>query len=177
MARYKPYNQKQDKWIPLSDADQLVPGSFEYALNESVEEHLDLRVFEARYRNDDTGRLAYDPKVLLKIVLYGYAKGMVSSRKLEEACRRHVVFMALTADSRRPSPSPPPVIEAMKRKIDTPLGRAIYARRIATVEPVFANLQNKGMRRFTLRSRRKVSTQWRLFTLVHNIEKIAKWAA
>ena len=30
------------------------------------------------------------------------------------------------------------------------------------------------MRRFTLRSRRKVSTQWRLFTVVHNIEKIAR---
>jgi hypothetical protein len=36
MARYKPYNQKQDKWIALSYADQLVPGSFEYALNEIV---------------------------------------------------------------------------------------------------------------------------------------------
>jgi len=100
MARYKPYNLKQDKWIPLSYADQLVPGSFEYALNEIVEEQLDLSVFEPRYRNDGSGRLAYDPKMLLKIVLYGYAKGMVSSRKLEEACRRNVVFMALSADSR-----------------------------------------------------------------------------
>ena len=43
-------------------ANQLVPGSFEYALNEIVEEHLDLSTFEQRYRNDDTGRLAYDPK-------------------------------------------------------------------------------------------------------------------
>jgi hypothetical protein len=48
MARYKPYNLKQDKMIPLSYADQIVAGSFEYALNEIVEEHLDLRVFEAR---------------------------------------------------------------------------------------------------------------------------------
>jgi hypothetical protein len=66
MARYKPYNLKQDKWIPLSYADQMVPGSFEYALNEIVEEHLDLSVFEQRYRNNETGRLAYDPKVLLE---------------------------------------------------------------------------------------------------------------
>jgi len=100
MARYKPYNLKQDKMIPLSYADQIVAGSFEYALNEIVEEHLDLTVFEQRYRNDATGRLAYDPKVLLKIVLYGYSKGMVSSRRLEEACRRNVVFMALSADTR-----------------------------------------------------------------------------
>jgi transposase len=100
MARYKPYDLKQSKLIPLSYADQIVPGSFEYALNELVEEHLDLSVFEGRYCNDETGRLAYDPKVLLKIVLYGYSKGMVSSRKLEEACRRNVVFMALSADTR-----------------------------------------------------------------------------
>ena len=100
MARYKPYNLKQDEWIALSYGDQIVPGSFEHALNEIVEEHLDLSVFERRYRNDETGRLAYDPKVLLKIVLYGYSKGMVSSRKLEEACRRNVVFMALSADTR-----------------------------------------------------------------------------
>jgi len=100
MARYKPYNLRQDKFIALSYADQIAPGSFEYALNEIVEEHLDLSVFERRYRNDETGRLAYDPKVLLKIVLYGYSKGMVSSRKLEEACRRNVVFMALAADTR-----------------------------------------------------------------------------
>ena len=100
MARYKAYNLKQDKLIPLSYADQIVPGSFEHALNEIVEEHLDLRVFEQRYRNDDTGRVAYDPRVLLKIVLYGYYKGMVSSRRLEEACRRNVVFMALSADTR-----------------------------------------------------------------------------
>jgi hypothetical protein len=43
---------------------------------------------------------------------------------------------------------------------------------MATVEPVFANLQNKGMRRFTLRGRRKVNVQWQLFTMVHNIEKM-----
>jgi hypothetical protein len=45
MARYKPYNLKQDKFIALSYADQMVPGSFEYAPNEIVEEHLDLSVF------------------------------------------------------------------------------------------------------------------------------------
>jgi len=44
---------------------------------------------------------------------------------------------------------------------------------MGTVEPVFGNLQNKGMRRFTLRSQRKVNVQWQLFNIVHNIEKIA----
>lgn len=48
MARYQPHNPKQDKMIPLSYADQIVAGSFEFALDEIVEEHLDLRVFERR---------------------------------------------------------------------------------------------------------------------------------
>ena len=94
MARYKHYDLNQTKMIPLSHADQVVEGSFEYALNEIVEEHLDLSVFEHRYHNDATGRSAYDPKVLLKVVLYGYYRGIISSRRIAEACRRNVVFMA-----------------------------------------------------------------------------------
>ncbi|MEO8182853.1 MAG: hypothetical protein ABI895_28810 [Deltaproteobacteria bacterium] len=65
MARYKPYDLNQAKMIPLSYAVQIVEGSFEHALNEIVEEHLDLTVFEKRYANDETGRPAYDPRVLL----------------------------------------------------------------------------------------------------------------
>ena len=99
MARYKPYDVDQDKLIPVSFREQILPGTFEYALSEIVDRHIDLSVFASRYANDDTGRLAYDPAVLLKIVLYGYYKGIISSRKLEEACARNVMFMALSADA------------------------------------------------------------------------------
>lgn len=45
---------------------------------------------------------------------------------------------------------------------------------MVTVEPVFSNLRyNNGLDRFTLRSQIKVNTQWNLFCLVHNIEKLA----
>ena len=48
---------------------------------------------------------------------------------------------------------------------------------MATVEPVVANIMHhKGMRRFTLRGKTKVSTQWQLYCLEHNIEKIATQA-
>ena len=64
--------------------------------------------------------------------------------------------------------------ERMKRKIDTDKGREMIARRFATVEPVFGNLRaNKGLNRFTLRGRQKVDGQWKLYCLVHNIEKLA----
>jgi len=62
----------------------------------------------------------------------------------------------------------------MRARIDTPAGRARYAARFGTVEPVFGNLcYNKGLTRFTLRRRAKVDAQWKLFCLVHNIEKLA----
>ena len=62
----------------------------------------------------------------------------------------------------------------MKAAIDAPAGRAQYAQRFGAVEPVFANVRyNKGLDRFTLRGRRKVDGQWKLFCLVHNIEKLA----
>jgi hypothetical protein len=64
--------------------------------------------------------------------------------------------------------------ERMKRKIDTDQGREMMARRFATVEPVFGNLRsNKELNRFTLRGRQKVDGQWKLYCLVHNIEKLA----
>ncbi len=62
----------------------------------------------------------------------------------------------------------------MRRAIDSPQGRALYGRRFATVEPVFANLRhNKKLNRFTLRGRRKVDAKWKLYCLVRNIEKLA----
>jgi len=96
MARYKHYDYDQLKMVPVSLEDQLVPGTLEYAIHHIVEERLDLSVFDDRYRNDDTGRKAIDPRVLIKIVLFGYSRGLFSSRSLERACLENIIFMALS---------------------------------------------------------------------------------
>jgi transposase len=95
VARYKPYDYNQTMMIPVSLEDQLVPGTLEYAIHDVVEERLDLSIFDDRYRNDETGRKAIAPKVLIKIVLFGYSRGMISSRSLERACCENITFMAL----------------------------------------------------------------------------------
>lgn len=65
-------------------------------------------------------------------------------------------------------------IDLMKQALDSEEGRRRYGQRFATVEPVFANIRhNKRLNRFTLRGQKKVDTQWKLFCLVHNIEKLA----
>ena len=84
--------------IPVSFERQILPGSFEYSLAWLVDHELDLAQLDARYRNDDGGRPAYDPRVLLKIVLLAYSKGVTSSRRIERLCRENIVFMALGAD-------------------------------------------------------------------------------
>jgi transposase len=99
VPRFKPYSYEQTKLIPIDFNRQLQPGTFEFALNHIVD-HMDLSIFHHRFRNDDTGAPAYDPAVLLKIVLFAYSRGITSSREIERACRENVVFMALSADTK-----------------------------------------------------------------------------
>ena len=99
MARYKHYNYDQLKLLPISFSRQILPGTFEHTLNHIVDHELNLSVFNARYHNDDTGAPAYDPAILLKIILYAYARGIPSSRDIEQCCRENIVFMALSADT------------------------------------------------------------------------------
>jgi len=96
MAKYKSYDYSQSVLLPVSLERQLMPGTLEFAIHTLVENRMDASVFDCRYSNDETGRLAYDPKILLKIVLFGYSRGLISSRQIERACRENVTFMALT---------------------------------------------------------------------------------
>ena len=67
-------------------------------------------------------------------------------------------------------------LDKRKRKIDSDVGRYEYSRRLGIIEPVFGNLRHtKRLNRFTLRSRRKVNTQWQMYCLVHNIEKLQRY--
>lgn len=86
--------------LPVDLADQLQPGTFEHTIDYLVDHEIDLSVFESRYENDENGAPAYDPAVLLKVVLFAYSRGITSSRGIARACEENVVFMALSADSR-----------------------------------------------------------------------------
>lgn len=65
----------------------------------------------------------------------------------------------------------------MKEKIDSDYGRYEYSKRLGTAEPPFANIRfHKRLDRFTLTGRAKVDAQWKLYAMVHNIEKLAHCA-
>jgi transposase len=96
MAKFKPLNENQLVMLPISLQDQLVPGTLEHTISELVDKHLDLSVFDARYNNDETGAAAIHPKILLKVILLGYARGLISSRQIERACHENILFIALS---------------------------------------------------------------------------------
>jgi transposase len=100
MARFKDYDYRQSKLLPVSFERQILPGTFEHSLTHLIEHELDLSPFDARYANDETGRPAYDPAILLKIILLAYSRGITSSRKIAALCEENVLFMAISADSR-----------------------------------------------------------------------------
>jgi transposase len=97
MARYKRIDTSP-KFLPVVLSDQLLPGTFEHALNHLLDHELDLSGLDARFCNDATGAPAYPPAVLLKLILFAYSRGIVSSRTIERACREQVIFIALCGD-------------------------------------------------------------------------------
>ena len=64
----------------------------------------------------------------------------------------------------------------MKRKIDSVAGKAIYSMRLAVAEPPFAHIRSVlNLDRFTLRTKRKVDIQWKLFCIIHNLKKVHRY--
>ena len=117
MARYKRYDYKQSLMIPVSLEDQLIPGTLEFAIHTLVENRMDMSVFDGNYQNDDVGRSAYDPKILLKVVLLGYSRGLISSRAIERACCENVLFIAMSCNQRPDHSTIAAFVSSMKNQI------------------------------------------------------------
>ena len=99
MPNFKDYDYSQSSMVVINYEDQLQPGTFEHAIHHLIEHKLDLSVFYPRYQNDEGGRPAYDPSILLKIILFAYSKGITSSREIQWCCEHNIIFKALSCDS------------------------------------------------------------------------------
>ena len=58
---------------------------------------LDLGLFLGRYRQDGSGNVAYHPALMCELLLYGYATGVFSSRRIAQACETDIAFRVLAA--------------------------------------------------------------------------------
>jgi len=117
MAKFTPYDYKQMVMPPIYLEDQLSPGTLEFAIHYLVENRMDLSLFDEKYKNDEMGRSAYDPKILLKIVLFAYSRGLMGSRRIERACRENVTFMALTCGQKPDHSTIAAFVSSMKHEI------------------------------------------------------------
>jgi transposase len=99
MPNFKKYNYNQDAMVVINFEEQLQPDTFEFTLHHLIDNHIDLSCFYDKYKNDGGGRSAYDPTILLKIILFAYSKGITSSREIQWQCEHNIIFKALSCDT------------------------------------------------------------------------------
>lgn len=99
MPKFKHYDYNQSAMIVINFEEQLQPNTFEFTLHHLIDNYIDLDAFYAQYDNDSGGRPAYDPAILLKIILFAYSKGITSSRDIQWQCEHNIIFKALSCDS------------------------------------------------------------------------------
>ncbi len=96
MPRYIHSDKEQDNlFIPLRLSDQIVDGTLASTIQYMVDTKIDMSIFDQKLHNDMTGRPAYNPRVLLKLILFAYANGINSSRRIHDFAEHNVQAMAL----------------------------------------------------------------------------------
>ena len=100
MPKFKSFSTTQGILTPVHLCHQIQEGTFEYTLSHLVDNVLDLSILDSRFKNDETGAPAYAPKILLKIVIFAYSRGIIQSRKIARACHENMVFAALSSNTK-----------------------------------------------------------------------------
>jgi transposase len=80
--------------------DELLSKDHSVRLFDEIVSQMDPAAFLANYNNDQTGRSAYDPMILLRVLLWAYLQGEQSSRKIERACCENLVYIYLCGEYR-----------------------------------------------------------------------------
>jgi transposase len=93
---YKTYLPDQDLLLPPSLRDWLPENHLAYCVSDVVDQ-LDLSTIEAVYEKEDRGQPPYHPRMMTKILLYGYCVGVFSSRRIQKRLEEDVAFRVLAA--------------------------------------------------------------------------------
>jgi len=93
---YKTYLPDQDLLLPPSLRDWLPENHLAYCGSDVVDQ-LDLSAIEAVYKEEDRGQPPYHPRMMTKILLYGYCVGVFSSRRIQKHLVEDVAFRVLAA--------------------------------------------------------------------------------
>lgn len=158
MACCKPIDT-DPRFIAVDLASQLLPGTFEQALNHLLDHEIDRSGPDARYANDETGA----PRDCLPCT-----QRERCLRTSGNSGTRQVPFVQGRAAGRRES-----FTARMQRAIDSPRAALCTAAASASWCRCPQTCAKKKLARFTLRARKKVEAQWKLFCMMHNTDKLA----
>ena len=95
-ANYLPYEPQQMLLLPEAIQDWLPEGHLAHFINDTVD-LLDLSAFHARYDKDGPRNQPFHPAMMVKVLVYGYATGVFSSRKIARKLHEDVAFRVLAA--------------------------------------------------------------------------------
>ena len=98
-ANYSANENGYQLWIPL-DCSIQIPKDDPVRLLNAVAERMDYRAIEAAYSR--YGRIEYSAKILTKILVYGYMRMIITTRKIEQACKENICFMYLLEGRKAP---------------------------------------------------------------------------
>ena len=95
---YRPYSPDQALLLPPSLRDWLPEGHLACFISDAIDA-MDLSAFEAHYGDEGPGNRAHDPRMMTKVLVYAYATGTFSSRKIAAKLHEDVAFRVLAADN------------------------------------------------------------------------------
>ena len=95
---FRRYAPEQSLLLPPSPRDWLPEGHLAYFISDTVD-NLDLRAFYEPYEGDGRRNSPFDPRMMVKILLYGYATGTFSSRKVAKKLHEDVAFRFLSGEN------------------------------------------------------------------------------
>jgi transposase len=95
---YMPYLPNQQYLLPCALQEWLEPGHLAYFIGDTVDS-LDLKAFHARYAGGGSRNQPFHPAMMVKVLVYAYATGVFSSRKIAKKLHEDVAFRVLGADN------------------------------------------------------------------------------
>ena len=146
-----------------------------------VREDLDLTAIVASY-DEARGYPPYDPWMMTALLLYGYSRGVYSSRRLAPGCPGSAPRIRgdiATGRQKHPEGGEQqrrgPRVEAMRQRLKRGGRHSRYRLGKQVVEPVFGQIKEaRGFRQFLMRGIDKVRGEWALICTLHNILKLQK---
>jgi transposase len=99
-ARYRPYNPEEGYFTLIDPEDIKNHNLLLKAVNSFVEEHISMEPFSESIKNEAEGAPAVHPRMMLKVIFYSYARGVYSSREMEDRMRWDPNYIYLSANQR-----------------------------------------------------------------------------